>query len=96
VITNLNDEIKNMKTLLSENEKLTENSSVNFVAKVQTISDLKQDVSDLSAENEHCQSKIHQQIAVIEELQNAKEKLQVDIQNLTSKLESDQVFLEDA
>ena len=88
VITNLNDEIKNMKTLLSENEKLTENSSVDFVAKVQTISDLKQDVSDLSAENEHCQSKIHQQIAVIEELQNAKEKLQVDIQNLTSKLES--------
>jgi hypothetical protein len=30
VITNLNDEIKNMKTLLSENEKLTENSSVNY------------------------------------------------------------------
>ena len=48
VITNLNDEIKNMKTLLSENEKLTENSSVDFVAKVQTISDLKEDVSDLS------------------------------------------------
>ncbi|XP_052106690.1 thyroid receptor-interacting protein 11-like [Mytilus californianus] len=87
VIKNLTDEIDHLGSI-SEAETLTTCDSFDFVAKEQTISDLREDISSLSAENELCQSKIQEQMVLIEELKQNDEKLKLDSRNLSSKLDN--------
>lgn len=88
VIKNLTDEIDRLKGSISEAETLTTCDSFDFVAKEQTISDLREDIVSLSAENELCQSKIQEQMVLIEELKQNDEKLKSDSRNLSLKLDN--------
>ncbi|VDH89781.1 Hypothetical predicted protein [Mytilus galloprovincialis] len=86
VIQNLTDEIDRLKaSVLSESDTLTTCDSFDFVAKEQTISDLREDILSLSAENELCQSKIQEQMLQIEELKQNDEKSKLDSRNLSSE-----------
>ncbi|XP_063426275.1 thyroid receptor-interacting protein 11-like isoform X5 [Mytilus trossulus] len=85
VIKNLTDELDRLKASVSESETLTTCDSFDFVAKEQTISDLREDILSLSAENELCQSKIQEQMVQIEELKQNDEKSKLDSLNLSSE-----------